>query len=766
MLTAQAPAPERPAPRGAPGRPQAKPTWGWSPGEGTATAALAAFTMASASGLDRVFTGSAWVGTVMGTAAVTHLALWSMRRRRWPQGAAAPLAAAVVVLMVLWTVFAKTTFYGLPGAATWSQVATSLHRLGSQVAGSVAPLAPSRAMEAVAAAGAGVVAIAGDWFAFRWRFPLMALLPGVGAFVACAVSGRGGREATVGLEVGAACLFLVAEKAASFSSQTWFAGRAAGGWAWRAGVPPAALAVAAALALTPVLAPVDGQGALGWRSPGGTGGGQRIVPNPIVSLRTRLIQLQNTPVFAVDTGVPSYWRLTSLDHFNGETWTSSGSYQGFRSALPGVAHVPAGTRTVRASFQIQGLDSVWLPDQFNPVSVVGAPGVSYDPLSDSLITSKPTSNGMHYTVTSYQYLSTLNAAELQSASPLDAPAGDLQLPAGLGAQIVALAQAVTRGRGGEYAKALALQDYLRSRPFSYSLDPPADGTGIATLYNFLFVTHEGYCQQFAGAYAVLARAAGLPTRLAVGFTTGVPYPGGYQVYDRDAHTWPEVWFGPRFGWVPFEPTPGFSIPGTTAYAGTGSAGAETAPAQTPSTVPGTAPPTSTLHKGVTTPTTAAPAHLASPRRSAPTSVSLWWLAAPVVAVVLAGSGASARTLRRRRRLRRAARAGPGAQVLEVWDQLRADLAREGLRRKPAETDDEFALRAGRWLEERLLRGPWAYGGMPALAGLARRAAFAPFTPPEAAREATLAADEVRRRLHAVQSRAHRFRRSLPLAGLR
>ena len=61
-----------------------------------------------------------------------------------------------------------------------------------------------------------------------------------------------------------------------------------------------------------------------------------------------------------------------------------------------------------------------------------------------------------------------------------------------------------------------------------------------------------FCEQFAGAYAVMARAIGLPTRVAVGFTTGEDAGGGqYEVRDANAHAWPEVYFT-SLGWLPFE----------------------------------------------------------------------------------------------------------------------------------------------------------------------------------------------------------------------
>jgi hypothetical protein len=65
----------------------------------------------------------------------------------------------------------------------------------------------------------------------------------------------------------------------------------------------------------------------------------------------------------------------------------------------------------------------------------------------------------------------------------------------------------------------------------------------------------------------MARAVGLPSRVAVGFSTGEEVePGVYQVMGSHAHAWPEVYLG-EFGWVPFEPTPGRGIPGAQSYTG-------------------------------------------------------------------------------------------------------------------------------------------------------------------------------------------------------
>jgi len=98
----------------------------------------------------------------------------------------------------------------------------------------------------------------------------------------------------------------------------------------------------------------------------------------------------------------------------------------------------------------------------------------------------------------------------------------------------------------------AVLAHLRN-DFSYSETPPRRSLPLEA---FLFRDRVGYCQQFAGAAALLLRMGGVPTRVVTGFTRGKPdgADGEYVVRDYDAHAWIEVWF-PRIGWVQFDPTP-------------------------------------------------------------------------------------------------------------------------------------------------------------------------------------------------------------------
>ena len=129
------------------------------------------------------------------------------------------------------------------------------------------------------------------------------------------------------------------------------------------------------------------------------------------------------------------------------------------------------------------------------------------------------------------------------------------LPA-LPPSIEALAHAVTAGAQGPLAQAELLVNWFRSGQFHYTLDPPASPPGTDPLVSFLTQTRSGSCEQFAGAFVVLARSLGLPSRVVVGFTAGrYSGPGEVTVRGADAHAWPQVYLGPRAGWVSFEPTP-------------------------------------------------------------------------------------------------------------------------------------------------------------------------------------------------------------------
>lgn len=134
-----------------------------------------------------------------------------------------------------------------------------------------------------------------------------------------------------------------------------------------------------------------------------------------------------------------------------------------------------------------------------------------------------------------------------------------QLPPELPQRVRDLGSELTAGAETPYDKAKAVEAYLKTLPYSLTMNPPlynSDGVD-----HFLFKEKRGYSEYFASAMTVLLRTQGIPARMVTGYTVGSPVPDAesYIVADSNSHGWVEVFF-PRYGWIAFEPTPGAAIP--------------------------------------------------------------------------------------------------------------------------------------------------------------------------------------------------------------
>jgi transglutaminase-like putative cysteine protease len=114
------------------------------------------------------------------------------------------------------------------------------------------------------------------------------------------------------------------------------------------------------------------------------------------------------------------------------------------------------------------------------------------------------------------------------------------------------AQRLTADQPTAYHAVKSVEQYLQDN-FTYSERVP---TRPIPLVGFLYEDERGYCQQFSGAMALMLRMAGIPARVAAGFSPGSYNKDTreYRVRDLDAHSWVEVWFT-GIGWVQFDPTP-------------------------------------------------------------------------------------------------------------------------------------------------------------------------------------------------------------------
>ncbi len=123
---------------------------------------------------------------------------------------------------------------------------------------------------------------------------------------------------------------------------------------------------------------------------------------------------------------------------------------------------------------------------------------------------------------------------------------------------MSLAREITGGTDRELTKIMKIQSYLMNK-YKYDMNAPRAPRGGNTVDYFLFESKSGFCEHFASAMAVLARASGIPSRIVTGFAPGDynPFTGFFDVHGTDAHAWVEIYF-PIVGWVTFDPTPGGS----------------------------------------------------------------------------------------------------------------------------------------------------------------------------------------------------------------
>jgi transglutaminase-like putative cysteine protease len=669
--------------------------------ETAATIALTAVTVAVGLGLGRLFVDPSFLGGVIAVALLTHLWAWATRRWNWPTLPALAGGLTLGVLMIVVLRYGAVSTFGLPNGTVLDRLGADL-RAGWQVfqnEGAPAPVADGLVVAAMAAMVA--VATTSDALAFRSGVRVEAVAPAAGLFVFTTVlSGPDHRVSATLLFLAAVLGFVLAHRVARRAdADGWMsAPRGQGATAMlRAGAAMAAIGLVGGVLIAPLLPGADADPLIDLDR---VGGDSRVTISPLVDIQSRLVDQADVEVFTVRSNQRSYWRLTALDRFDGSLWSAGGDYVDATGPLPRPETPdPVDRREIRQEIDIEALADIWLPAAYEPTSVeTDDVGVEWNDASSSLIVDgdHDSSDDITYDVVSSAPVIDPGRAAAGAAAGPELDALRL-LPEDFSPTAVRVAADVTASATTPYEQALALQDFFRTE-FEYSLDVQP-GHGESDIDAFL-QTRVGYCEQFAGTFAALARAVGLPARVAVGFTTGAADPddpGLFHVRGEHAHAWPEVYLE-GLGWASFEPTPGRGAPGAEGHT-------RVAEQQQGERAPGVPAPTTTttspaapgleaegLPSAAPTPTTAAPT--AAPSRRPATG----WRTPAVAVLFLLGIGwlvgVPATLAWRRRRDRRQATDDPGAEVAAAWRAATDSLGRAGIERAPAETPSAFATRIG------------------------------------------------------------------------
>ena len=256
-------------------------------------------------------------------------------------------------------------------------------------------------------------------------------------------------------------------------------------------------------------------------------------------------------------------RLVTLGSYTGGAWSATASYRPLGTMADPTLPPGRHRTTVDATVTITTLDGLWLPTPGQPQRA-SLSDVDVEPESGSLaLRSQRLQPGVHYDVRAW--LDTPDPGEVAAAGVPSGPAARpyLDTPR-LPWAFAEYARQITFGASTPFEQAVAIEYAVRD---GRRHDPTAPvGSSYARLETFLFRelgadagARVGTSEQFAAAFAVLARSIGLPSRVVLGFTTGGPQVGGMtSVRGRDAVAWPEVYFT-GLGWYPFDPTPSAGV---------------------------------------------------------------------------------------------------------------------------------------------------------------------------------------------------------------
>ncbi|WP_174735120.1 transglutaminase domain-containing protein [Mesobacillus harenae] len=284
----------------------------------------------------------------------------------------------------------------------------------------------------------------------------------------------------------------------------------------------------------------------------------------------------NEVVFTAEAEARHYWKVETKDIYTGRGWIAEET-DARLSFLPGdevpihslIEGIDTEERTSTV-FMEKGYQHVQYPLGIQQIQAGKSNSFEMNPVTEkiySLETSRPAAldtYSVNYLEPAYQVADLRNITELGSEFGNQFINRYTQLPPELPARVKELAEEVTAEHENWFDKTRAIESYFRSSGFTYDQrDVALPGQGADYVDEFLFYTKQGYCDNFSTSMVVMLRSVGIPSRWVKGYTEGEYRSLGegnarlYEVTNNNAHSWVEVFF-PNVGWVPFEPTQGFS----------------------------------------------------------------------------------------------------------------------------------------------------------------------------------------------------------------
>ena len=675
---------------------------------------------------------------------------------------AVPLGQALLLLVVLTRVFTPDHLWAglVPTPASTADLARLFADGAAEIQEQATPALTLSGLVALTTLFVGLIALVVDLLAVPAKQPA---LGGLGLLVLYCVpvsTVTGGVEllAFLGPAAGFGVLLWADQRSRLVATASGGSGSPLG-----TGTLPAlrtgAVALVAGVVL-PLFVPTLAEGSLASGLGGsGTGNGLGSSLDPVAEMSGQLNRPEPMDLLRLDASVPDpgYLRAVALDEYDDSGWHMS-NLDGQESIADddSLAPLPSSedSRRVRERITVLGHDDQFLPVGYAPqqVQVLGSDDEDwrFDRAGSTVFGRDVTTKDLSYQVTAEQPEPSIQALE---AAPQVA-AGDpmeryTQLPE-LSTAVRTLAVDLGAGARTPYDRVRAVLDHFTdpANGFVYSLSTQPGTTGD-DLTDFLDLK-RGYCEQYAGAMAVLVRAVGVPARVVLGYTPGQEQSDGTRLITTDdAHAWVEAWFD-GLGWIPFDPTPiaanrTVDLPWAPRTVPTDDNPVAEAP------VPGAG---QTLPAGPTAQIDRDDQFVPIDPQALQDDASLlpWFTGAGLTVLVLA-LGAVPALVRRRARRRRLADGTPGA----LWAELLATTTDLGIDVPDAAT----ARKLARQLAERLSGAePAAVAAVRTLALAQERAVYGPPAPVTPDQSAATALRTVRRALLRQATRGQRLRAAL------
>jgi transglutaminase-like putative cysteine protease len=236
-----------------------------------------------------------------------------------------------------------------------------------------------------------------------------------------------------------------------------------------------------------------------------------------------------------------YWRGLVLPDYDGKTWRIENAPA---HAQPLVVVPDSEDTRFTYTVMLEPHNQHWL---YALESIIEFEGLLVVTREMQLLTRNKVMDVMSYTLRSDTRAENRGLFEPERRK-------NLALPDGLNSKSVGFAgKLFSRSNKNSRLYIANVLQHFREQEFFYTLSPPL--LGEDAMDDFLFGTRRGFCEHYASSFVYLMRAAGIPSRVIVGYQGGAMHPfDDYMIVRQsDAHAWAEVWLEDE-GWVRVDPT--------------------------------------------------------------------------------------------------------------------------------------------------------------------------------------------------------------------